>query len=116
MSKTGGLCPRYVARASPEGDVTVDKNVSRALSRKFGSSDRVHVGSAAETIGEEQGVSISSRLDQERPKESTLTAMTGPSGRNIEMTGYRTASREVSRAWHFRQWQSHQQMLIQIHQ
>ena len=44
--------------------VLVDKNVRRALGCKFGSSDRVHVGSAAETISEEQDVSVSSRRDR----------------------------------------------------
>ena len=47
-----------------------------------------------------------------------LTAMPGSSGRGIEITGHQTISREVSRAWNFRQWQSHHrvQMLIPIHQ
>ena len=38
--------------------------VSRALGCKFGSSDRIHVGSAAETISEEQDVSVASRRDR----------------------------------------------------
>ena len=54
----------YAARASPEGSVPVDKNVSRAFGSKFGSSDRVHVGSAAETISETQDVGVTSGHDR----------------------------------------------------
>ena len=50
----------YAARSFPEGDVPVDENVCRAVGGKFGSSDRVHVGSAAETVGEEQDVDVAS--------------------------------------------------------
>ena len=55
----------YAARASPEGNVPIDKNVSRALGCKFGGSDCVHVGSAAETILEEQDVGVTSRRDRQ---------------------------------------------------
>ena len=44
----------YAAWASPEGNIPVDENVSRALSCELGRSVCEHVGSAAETIGEEQ--------------------------------------------------------------
>ena len=44
--------------------------------------------------------------------------MPGPEGRGIEMTGQRSVSRGVFRAWHFKQWRNHQRvyMLIPIHQ
>ena len=51
----------YAAR--PKGNVPVVGNVSRALGCKFGGSDRVHIGSVAETIGEEQDVGVTSRRD-----------------------------------------------------
>ena len=52
---------RECERGSPEGNVPVDENVSRALGGKFGGSDRVHVGSAAETIDEERDAGVPSR-------------------------------------------------------
>ena len=48
-----------------EGNVPVHENASRALGCKFGGNDRVHIGSAAETIGEEQDVGVALRRDRE---------------------------------------------------
>ena len=52
------------------------------------------------------------------PKTSTLTALPGPGGRRIEMTGQRSVRRGVFSAWYFKQWCNHQRvyMLIHIHQ
>ena len=41
----------------------VDNNVSRALRCTFGSSDRIHVVLAAETVSEELVLSVASRRD-----------------------------------------------------
>ena len=54
----------YSAQASPDGDVPVDKIVGRVRGCKFCSSDRLHVGSAAETISEGQYVGVTSGRDR----------------------------------------------------
>ena len=89
-------------RASPEGNIAVDDNVSRAPSCKFGYSGCEHVGWAAVTIGEEQDVGVTSRRDREGPEAIDAEGNTGPSGRGIEMMGRRIVSREVFRAWYFK--------------
>ena len=55
----------YAPRTSPVGNIPVDENASRALSCELGCSDQEHAGSAAETIGEEQGVGDTSRRDRD---------------------------------------------------
>ena len=52
------------ARESKEGNVQVDENVGRALGCTFIGNDCEHVGSAAETIGEEEDVGVTSRRDR----------------------------------------------------
>ena len=54
----------YATRALPAGNVPVDENVSRALGRELGCSDREHVGPAAETISKEQDIGVTSRRDR----------------------------------------------------
>ena len=54
--------------------------ISRALGCKFGSSDRVHVGSAADTIGEEQDVGVTSRRDRQGVKVIDADGNAGPFG------------------------------------
>ena len=65
-------------RASPEGNIAVDDNVSRAPSCKFGYSGCEHVGWAAVTIGEEQDVGVTSRRDREGPEAIDAEGNTGP--------------------------------------
>ena len=60
-AKLEAVVREYAPRASPEGNIPVDENVSRALGCKFGGSDGEHVGSAAETTGEEQYAGVTSR-------------------------------------------------------
>ena len=48
----------------PEGSVPIDDNVSRTLGGKIIGRDRVHIGSAAEVIGEEPHVGVTSRRDR----------------------------------------------------
>ena len=55
----------YTCARISRGIIPVDDNVSRALSWDLSCSDCEHVGSAAETIGEEQDVGASSRSDRE---------------------------------------------------
>ena len=106
------------ALPSPEGSVPVDENVSRALGCKLGSCDRVHVGSAAETINEKQDVGVPSGRDRKGAEVIDAKANARLFGQGHRMTGHRTVLREVVRAWYFRQWQSHHQaqMPIPIHQ
>ena len=80
FAKLETVVREFAARASPEGDVPVDEDVSRALSCKFGCSEYGHVGSAAETIGEEQGVGVSSRRDREGAEVIDADGNAGPFG------------------------------------
>ena len=45
-------------RASPERDVAVDYNVGRAGCGELGLSSGVHVGSAAEAVGEKEYIGV----------------------------------------------------------
>ena len=54
------------ARASPEGNIRVDENVSRALSGEPSRCDSEHVGSATEAICEKQDIGTTSRHYWER--------------------------------------------------
>ena len=64
-AKLEAVVREYAARAPPEENVPLDENVSRALGCKFGGGDRVHVGSAAKMIGEEQDIGVTLRRDWE---------------------------------------------------
>ena len=46
---------------SPERDVSVDEDVGRAGSGELGLCSGVHVGTAAETVGEQEGVGVAPR-------------------------------------------------------
>ena len=47
------------ARAPPDGHITIDEDIGRALGGELCGCDGIHVGSAAEAISEEQDVGIS---------------------------------------------------------
>ena len=64
-AKLEAVVREYVARASPEGNAPVDGNVRRALSCELGCNDCGRVGSAAETVSEEQYVGVTSRRYRE---------------------------------------------------
>ena len=77
----------YATRASPKGGVPVDKNVSRALGCKFGSSDCVRVGSAADTASEEQDVGVTSGPDQKGAKVIDSNGNARPFGQGYRDDG-----------------------------
>ena len=56
----------YGARASPEGNIQIEENASRALNGELGCYDCEHARSAAETISEGQDVRVTSRRDSKR--------------------------------------------------
>ena len=56
----------------------MDENVSRALSCELGCCDNKHVGSAAETIGKEQDVGVTSRRDREGSEVIDADGNAGP--------------------------------------
>ena len=56
-------------RAPPKGNVSVDKDVGRALSCKFSGGDGEHVRTAAKTVGEEQNIGVIPGRDQQWPKK-----------------------------------------------
>ena len=74
-AKLKAVVREYAARASPEGE-----NVGRALGCKFGNSDRVRVGSEAETIGEEQDVAVASTRDRQGGEVIDADDNAGPFG------------------------------------
>ena len=96
-AKLEAVVREYAARAPPEENVPLDENVSRALGCKFGGGDRVHVGSAAETISEERDVGFISRCDRKGSDVIDANGNARPC-KGVEMTGNRTVSREVFRA------------------
>ena len=67
-----------VAWASPEGDIPVDGNASRAPSGELSRCDCEHVGSAAEAMSEKQGVGIASRRHRERAEVFDADGDAGP--------------------------------------
>ena len=69
----------YAARALPEENISVEKNVSRPSAlNSVALSNRVNVGSAAETIGEERNVAATSRHDWEGADVVDADGSTGP--------------------------------------
>ena len=60
--------------------IPVDENVNRALGCIFGGSDSVHVGSAAETIAEEQDEGVTSRRDRVGAEVLDADGTAGPLG------------------------------------
>ena len=108
----------YGARAPPQVDVLVYQDIGCTLHGELSGSDGERVGPTTEAIGEQQDVGVALWCDRKGPKKSTLTAIPEPSGRGIEMTGQRTVSRGVFRAWHFKHWRSHHRVrtIMPIHQ
>ena len=49
-----------------------------------------------------------------RAELATLTRMPGPLGNGKERVDQRIVWREVSRAWHLREWRSHQRVEISL--
>ena len=47
----------------------VDQNVDRAFSGELGGSDGERIGPTSETVGDEQGIGVSSRRDRTRAEE-----------------------------------------------
>ena len=77
-AKLEAVVREYASRASPEVNIPVDENVSRSLSCKFGCSDCEHIDSAAETIGQEQDVGVTSRRDREGAEVVDADGNVGP--------------------------------------
>ena len=49
--------------ASPEGDVTIDEDIPCAGCGELGLSRGVHVGAAADTVGEKENINFAPRHD-----------------------------------------------------
>ena len=71
-----------ILRGHPQRGISqINGNTIRFPSCKFGCRDCEHVGSSAETIGEEQDVGVTSRRDRQGAEVIDIDGNAGPFGR-----------------------------------